>query len=70
MATAPLSPTAQKVLELLQKNTGTPYTATDVCEAIDCVTSQAQTALDTLAHTGLITREESAVGRATYVARK
>ena len=55
--------------ELLQQNAGTAYTATDVCEAIDCATSQAQTALDTLARAGLIAREESVVGRATYVAR-
>jgi DNA-binding IclR family transcriptional regulator len=70
MANAPLSPTAQKVLELLQKNAGTSYTATDVCEAIDCVTSQAQTALDTLARAGLITRDLSVGGGATYVAGK
>ncbi len=68
MSTAPLSPTAQKVLEILQQNAGTPYTASDVCEVADCTTGQAEIALDTLANAGLIEREESTAGAATYMA--
>lgn len=68
MANAHLSPTAQKVLELLQQNAGTPYTATDVCEVADCSTGQAQIALDTLAEAGLIQRQVSMAGTTTYIA--
>jgi hypothetical protein len=70
MATAPLSPTAQKVLELLRQNAGTPYTANDVCEVADCSTGQAQIALDALANAGLVERQQSAAGTATYIARR
>ena len=70
MTNAPLSPTAQKVLDLLQQNAGTPYTASDVCEVADCSTGQAQIALDTLAEKGLIERQVSAAGAATYVAAR
>ncbi|HSH81560.1 MAG TPA: hypothetical protein VLA19_23780 [Herpetosiphonaceae bacterium] len=68
MANAPLSPTAQKVLELLQRNAGTPYSASDVCEVVDCSTGQAQIALDTLANAGLIERQVSTAGTSTYIA--
>ncbi len=68
MVNAPLSPTAQKVLEILQQNAGTPYTASDVCEVADCSTGQAQIALDTLANAGLIERQVSSAGSATYLA--
>ncbi len=67
---APLSPTAQKVLDLLQQNAGTPYTAGDVCEVADCSTGQAQIALDTLANAGLIERQVSSSGAATYLASR
>ena len=70
MANAPLSPTAQKVLELLQQNVGTPFTANDVCEVADCSTGQAQVALERLASAGLVERQESASGTTTYIARK
>ncbi len=65
-----LSPTAQKVLALLQQNPGTPHTADDVCEVADCSTGQAQVALEVLANSGLIERQQSAAGTTTYVARK
>ncbi len=68
MANAPLSPTVQKVLALLQQNAGTPYAASDVCEVADCSTGQAQIALDTLANAGLVERRVSASGTTTYVA--
>ncbi len=70
MVNAPLSPTAQKVLEILQQNAGTPYTASDVCEVADCSTGQAQIALDTLANAGLIERQVSSAGSATYLASR
>ncbi len=41
MTDTPLSPTTQKVLELLQQNRGTAYASTDVCEVADCSTGQA-----------------------------
>jgi predicted transcriptional regulator len=65
-----LSPTAHKVLALLQQNPGTPHTADDVCEVADCSTGQAQAVLESLAHAGLIERQQGASGRAAYVARK
>ncbi len=70
MTNAQLSPTAQKVLDLLRQNKGVPYGASDVCEVADCSTGQAQVALDVLATAGLIERQESAGGAVTYVARK
>ena len=70
MSTAPLSPTAQKVLEILQQNAGTPHTASDVCEVADCTTGQAEIALDTLANAGLIERQVSSAGSATYLASR
>ncbi len=69
MTNAQLSPTAQKVLDLLRQNKGVPYGASDVCEVADCSTGQAQMALDALAETGLIERQQSALGTVTYVAR-
>ena len=69
MTNAQLSPTAQKVLDLLRQNRGVPYGASDVCEVADCSTGQAQVALDVLADAGLIERQQSAVGTVTYVAR-
>jgi predicted transcriptional regulator len=69
MADVQLGPTAQKVLELLQQNRGTAYSLDDVCEMVDCSSTQAQTALETLAHNGLIERQESVSGSVTYLAR-
>ena len=69
MTNAQLSPTAQKVLDILQQNQGVPYSASDVCEVADCSTGQAQVALDALAEAGLIERQQSAGGTMTYVAR-
>ena len=69
MSNAQLSPTAQKVLDLLQQNRGLPYGANDVCEVADCSTGQARVALDALADAGLIERQDSSVGTVTYVAR-
>ena len=69
MTNAQLSPTAQKVLDVLQQNKGVPYGANDVCEVADCSTGQAQVALDGLADAGLIERQQSALGTVTYVAR-
>ena len=69
MTTTPnLSPTAQKVLEILRSNRGTQYTASDICEMTDCSTSQAQIALDALVSAGLAAPQESKSGAATYVA--
>ena len=62
MSNAHLSPTAEKVLELLRKNKGMPYGASDVCEVADCSTG--------LADAGLIERQQSAFGTTTYIARK
>ena len=69
MADVQLSPTAQKVLAILQQNRGTPYTANDVCEVADCSTGQANVALEALANAGLVERQRSASGTITYVAR-
>ncbi len=69
MTATPLSPTTQKVLELLQQNRGTAYASTDVCEVADCSTGQASIALETLAKAGLIERQESTFGAVTYAAR-
>ena len=69
MTNAQLSPTAQKVLDVLRQNKGVPYGANDVCEVADCSTGQAQVALDVLADAGLIERQQSAGGAVTYVAR-
>jgi hypothetical protein len=68
--TAPphLSPTAQKVLEVLRSNPGTAYSATDICELTDCSAGQAQIALDALVGAGLAVPQESTGGAATYVA--
>ncbi len=70
MSNAQLSPTAQKVLDLLQQNKGLPYGASDVCEVADCSTGQAQVALDVLAKAGLIERQQNTFGTVTYIARK
>ncbi len=70
MSNAQLSPTAQKVLDLLQQNKGLPYGANDVCEVADCSTGQAQVALDVLANAGLIERQQNTFGTVTYIARK
>ena len=69
MTDAPVGPTAQKILELMQQNRGTAYTADDICERVDCSVSQAQTALETLAHRGLIDCREHDTGLDTYQAR-
>jgi predicted transcriptional regulator len=69
MANVQLGPTAQKVLALLQENRGIAYTADDLCEMVDCGTTQAQTALEILANAGMVERQQSAAGRPTYVAR-
>ena len=69
MTNAQLSPTAQKVLDVLRQNKGVPHAANDVCEVADCSTGQAQVALDVLADAGLIERQQSAGGAVTYVAR-
>ena len=70
MADVQLSPTAQKVLAILQQNRGTPYVASDVCEVVDCSTGQANIALEALANAGLVERQRSASGAITYVAHK
>ncbi len=69
MAEVQLGPTAQKVLEILRQNRGTAYAPDDVCEVVDCSTSQANIALETLANAGLIERQQSASGAVTYLAR-
>ncbi len=69
MTNAQLSPTTQKVLDVLRRNKGVPHGASDVCEVADCSTGQAQMALNTLADAGLIERQQSAAGTVTYVAR-
>ncbi len=68
MTETQLGPTAQKVLELLRSSRGTPHAADDVCEVADCSSSQAQVALESLAHAGLIERRETSSGIVTYVA--
>jgi predicted ArsR family transcriptional regulator len=69
MTDAQLSPTAQKVLALLQQNRGTPYAADDICELADCSTGQAQLTLEALANAGQVERQQQGSGRTTYVAR-
>ena len=64
-----LGPTAQKVLAYLSQHRGTPFAAGDVCEVVDCSTTEAQTALETLANAGMIERQQSVSGSVTYVAR-
>ncbi len=68
MTQSQLSPTAQKVLTLLQQDPGTPYTADDICEVADCSTGQARSVLETLANAGLIERQREVSGRVSYVA--
>lgn len=70
MTDVQLGPTAQKVLDLLRQNRGTAYTADDVCELVDCATTQARTALESLAHAGLVERRKSVSGMDAYVAEK
>ena len=70
MTNAQLSPTAQKMLELLQQNRGMAYSSSDVCEVADCTTGQAQVALDMLADAGMIERQQSAGGGVTYIASR
>ncbi len=69
MTDVQLSPTAQKVLALLQQHRGTPYAADDICELADCSTGQAQLTLEALANAGQVERQQQAGGRTTYVAR-
>jgi predicted transcriptional regulator len=69
MTNTSLGPTAQKILGILEQNRGTPFTVDDICEQVDCSGSQAQSALDALAHEGLIERWENALGLTNYVAR-
>jgi DNA-binding IclR family transcriptional regulator len=69
MAEPHLGPTAQKVLTYLQQNRGTAFAAGDVCEAVDCSTSEAQSTLETLAQEGLVEREQSGAGVTLYTAR-
>ncbi len=64
-----LGPTAQKVLQYLRQNPRTPFAAGDICEVVDCSISEAQTALEALAHAGMVERQESAGGTVTYLAR-
>lgn len=64
-----LGPTAQKVLAYLRDQRHTPFAAGDVCEAVDCSTTEAQTALETLADAGLVERRESVGGTVLYAAR-
>jgi predicted transcriptional regulator len=64
-----LGPSAQKVLAYLQQHRGTPFAAGDMCEVVDCSTSEAQTALERLASAGMIERQQTAGGPVTYVAR-
>ncbi len=70
MTNAQLSPTAQKVLDVLRQNKGVPHAASDVCEVADCSTGQAQIALEAIANAGLIERQQSTAGTMTYIARK
>ena len=68
-AVEPLGPTSQKVLAYLQQHRGTPFAAGDVCEVVDCSTTQAGTALEALVRAGVVERRESVMGVITYVAR-
>ncbi len=70
MTDVKLSPTAQKVLNIMQQHRGVPYTASDMCEVADCSTGQADIALEVLAKAGLIERQQSTAGATTYIARK
>jgi predicted transcriptional regulator len=70
MSEGQLGPTAQKVLTYLKNNRGTAYTAEDVCEEVDCSTTQAQAELEALAQAGLIERQQSAGGPVTYLVRR
>ena len=64
-----LGPSAQKVLAYLEQHRGTPFAAGDVCEVVDCSTTEAGTALESLVRAGLVDREERVTGTVTYVAR-
>jgi len=70
MAETQLGPTAQKILEYLKDNRGTAFTADDICEVVDCATTQARTALETLANAGFIERQQGVAGGVTYLIRR
>ena len=70
MADVQLGPTARKVLEILRQNKGTPYAADDLCELVDCSSGQAEVALASLTHAGMIEQQQSVSGKAMYVAKK
>ncbi len=62
--------TAQQVLIFLRDHPGELFTAEDICEQTDCPTTHARIALETLARTGVIDREQMVGGRAAYRFRK
>jgi predicted ArsR family transcriptional regulator len=70
MAESHLGPTAQKVLDYLRKNRGIAFTAEDICEGVDCSTTQAHAELEALASEGLVERQSSSGGTATYLVRR
>ncbi len=63
-----LGPTAQTILAFFLDHRRITYTADDICEVLDCPSTQVQTALETLNNEGFVEREESCRGPDTYFA--
>ena len=55
------------VLEYLTHHRGTAYTAQEISHVVYCSLSQAQSALETLADAGLVTRLPLDTGVVTYL---
>jgi DNA-binding MarR family transcriptional regulator len=71
MSDVHLSPTEQKVLQILREHHDLAYTPTDISELMDSTPQLAQAALEALANHGLIERQKSAAGVTTaYIARQ
>ncbi len=68
MGTPSLGPTAQQILQILQRHCGKQYTVEDLCELVDSQLTEVQTALVMLNHEGLIERQESPGSSDTYIA--
>ncbi len=67
MAQVQLAATIQQVFEYLQYNAGTPCTLDDICSMVGCPREQARTALETLAATGHIERQQQLDGAVAYI---
>ena len=64
------TPIEQRLLDLLRQNQGTAYTAHALSALVPCATNDARVALDALAQTGIIERQEAIGGPVTYIVPK